>query len=200
MLKTLRKPIRIGPEDHGRRMSLDRFDRATGQEGHLYELSKGVIEVVDVPPPSHGRQVHALRSQFVRYEDTHPDVIDFIGGSGEAKVLLSPDQSERHPDLCIYLSVQPPVKDVWAVWVPEIVIEVVSARSIKRDYEDKPAEYLGFGIREYWIVDSMKQQMTAMVRRAGRWKTQILKPPQKYSTYLLPGFSLNLKRVLAAAK
>jgi hypothetical protein len=43
-------------------MSLDHFDRATGQEGHLYELNKGVIEVVDVPQPSHGRQVHALRS------------------------------------------------------------------------------------------------------------------------------------------
>jgi Uma2 family endonuclease len=200
MLKTLRKPIRIGPEDHGRRMSLDHFDRATGQEGHLYELNKGVIDVVDVPQPDHGRQVEALREQFVRYKVAHRGVIDSIGGSGEAKIPLSTDQSERHPDLSVYLSAQPQVKDVWAVWVPEIVIEVVSPRSVKRDYEDKPAEYLEFGVREYWIVDSTKQQMTAMVRRAGRWDTQLVKPPQKYSTYLLPGFTLNLKRVLTAAK
>jgi Uma2 family endonuclease len=136
----------------------------------------------------------------LRYEDSHPDVIDFIGGAGEAKILLSADQSERHPDLSVYLSAQPQVKDVWAVWVPEIVIEVVSPRSVKRDYEDKPAEYLEFGVREYWIIDSTKQQMTAMVRRAGIWQIQIVKPPQKYNTYLLPGFTLNLKRVLTAAK
>ena len=199
MLKTLRKPIRIGPGDHGRRMSLDRFDRATGQEGHLYELNKGVIEVVDVPDPTHGKQVQALRNQFARYQDAHPGAIDFVGGSGEAKILLSSDQSERHPDLSVYLRAQPQGKNVWAAWVPEIVIEVVSPRSVKRDYEDKPAEYLDFGVREYWIVDPMKQQMTAMVRHAGRWETRVVKPPQKYSTYLLPGFTLNLKRVLSAA-
>ena len=103
-------------------------------------------------------------------------MIDFIGGSGEAKILLSADQSERHPDLSVYLSAQPKVKDVWAVWVPEIVIEVVSPRSVKRDYEDKPTEYLEFGVREYWIVDSTKQQMTAMVRRAGLWTLRSSSP------------------------
>jgi hypothetical protein len=45
--KTLRKPVHIGPEDHGRRMSLDLFADAIAQEGYLYELGNGVIEVSD---------------------------------------------------------------------------------------------------------------------------------------------------------
>jgi Uma2 family endonuclease len=200
MLKTVHRITRVGPADHGRRMTLEQFDRAAGQEGHLYELNKGVIEVVNVPHPRHLAQVQALRNQFVLYQEGHPGIINSVASSNEAKLLIAADESERHPDLSVYLSPAPDVKDVWAVWVPEIVIEVVSQTSIKRDYEDKPAEYLKFGVDEYWIVDALKRQMTALTRRGGQWRAQILKPTQKYSTHLLPGFTLNVQRVLTAAK
>jgi hypothetical protein len=69
-----------------------------------------------------------------------------------------------------------------------------------RAYRDKAPEYLEFGINEYWIVDAQKRQMTAMTRWRGQWKSRIVKATQKYSTRLLPGFSLDLGKVLAAAK
>jgi len=50
------------------------------------------------------------------------------------------------------------------------------------------------------VVDASKQQMTAMVRWRGQWKQKAIKPTQKYTTRHLPGFTLDLKRVLAAAK
>jgi Uma2 family endonuclease len=56
---------------------------------------------------------------------------------------------------------------VWSVWIPEIVVEVVSPSSAKRDYHDKPSEYLSFGIDEYWIVDPAKQRMTVNRRWRG---------------------------------
>jgi len=114
--------------------------------------------------------------------------------------LIASTQSERHPDLSIYLDTQPDVSDVWSVWVPAIVIEVISTRSSARDYEDKPDEYLEFGVSEYWIVDAAKGQMTVLIRWRGQWKKQIVKPAQKFTTRLLPKFTLDLKRVLAAAK
>src|ERR671915_582794 len=99
MIRALRKAVvRVGPEDHGRRMSLDDFDRAAGREGHLYELNKGVIDVVNVPRPSHGRQVRSLLRQFMLYEEGRPGSIEYLAGSGEAKLLIGPAQSERHPD------------------------------------------------------------------------------------------------------
>jgi hypothetical protein len=41
--------------------------------------------------------------------------------------------------------------------------------------------------------------MTAKVRWRGQWKDKPVKPTQKHTTPLLPGFSLDLKRVLATA-
>ena len=201
MIKTLqRKQVHVGPDDNGRRMSLDRFDRAIGQQGYLYELSMGVIEVSDVPEPKHFKQVQAVRNQLVVYQEANPELVDSIAASNDAKILLASSQTERHPDLFVYLSPPPDVKDVWSLWTPEIVVEVVSKSSMRRDYEDKPGEYLQFGVDEYWIVDSFKHHMTVLIRWRGQWKEKIVKPPQKYTTRHLPGFSLDLKRVLAAAK
>jgi Uma2 family endonuclease len=167
MLKTAGKPIVIGPDHNGRRMTLDQFDRAIGREGYTYELNKGVIEVTDVPRPRHLAQVQEIRDQLVAYRLSNPDIIHSITGSNESKILIQPDQSERHPDLSVYLSAPPDLPDVWSLWVPAIVTEVVSESSAKRDYEDKPSEYLTFGVDEYWIIDAYKQQMTAKLRWRG---------------------------------
>ena len=201
MLKTLRKPPRvIGPRDHGKRMSLDEFDRARGQDGYVYELSKGVVDVTDVPHLNHGLLVEAIREQLIAYKLARPGVISYLPGSNESKILLAADESERHPDLSVYLEPAPDAPDVWSVWVPAIVIEVVSASSAKRDYEDKPSEYLGFGVAEYWIVDPVKGVMTANTRWRGTWRPKVVRPSRRYATPLLPKFTLDLKRVFAAAK
>jgi Uma2 family endonuclease len=200
MPTALRKPITIGPEYQGRRMTLDQFDRATTRDDRLFELNKGIIEIVDVPQPRHLQQVLAVRNQLVLYQEANPGVIHSITGSFDSKVLIASAQSERHPDLSVYLSPPPDVEDVWSLWIPEIVIEVVSPSSSRRDYHDKPGEYLEFGIDEYWIIDAQKQQMTAMTRWRGQWKPKILKPSQKYTTRQMPGFTLDLSRVISAGR
>src|SRR5687768_9016584 len=186
MLQTARrKKIVIGPEDHGRRMSLDDFDRAIAREGYLYELGKGVIEVSEVPKLDHGRQYAELRNQFVLYDAAHPGIIDYLAGGSEAKLLIAPTESERHPDLFVYCHPAPALDHPWSMWVPDIVIEVVSESSRKRDYEVKPEEYRELGIEEYWIIDAAKKQMTVLQRWRGRWRPLVVKPPKKYATRFL---------------
>ncbi len=118
----------------------------------------------------------------------------------DSKILLDSEQSERHPDISVYLSPPPETKDVWSTWVPAIVVDIVSKSSMDRDYKVKPSEYLAFGVEEYWIVDSFKQQMTANQRWRGQWKPKIVKTSQKYCPFCLPGFVLDLKRVLKVGK
>ena len=195
-----RTAVTVGPQDHGRAMSLEDFDRAEAREGHLYELSRGIITVSDVPGKKHLRQVHALNKQLYVYVAANPEVVRMIGGCGECKILVPPYESERHPDVAVYRTDPPDTQDIWSIWVPEIVVEVVSAGSEQRDYEEKPAEYLAFGVTEYWVVDAEKQQFTLMQRSGGRWLSRTLAPTDTHKPRPLPGFELQLAPVFAAAR
>jgi Uma2 family endonuclease len=117
----------------------------------------------------------------------------------ECKILLHGLESERHPDLAIYKSGPVEAVDVWATWIPDIVIEVVSRSSRRRDYEEKPDEYLDFGIREYWIINAEKQEMLVLRRFGGRWVKKLVRPPERYKTRLLPGFEFDCGAVFKAA-
>jgi Uma2 family endonuclease len=189
----------VGPEDHGRRMTLEEFDHAEVRGGYLYELSRGVITVSDVPGRKHLQQVHAINRQLYLYQAAHPEVIRTIGGGSDCKILAEAFESERHPDIFVYKTQSPDSDDIWSVWVPEIVVEVVSPSSEKRDYEEKPPEYLAFGVSEYWIFDEPKQQVTVLQRAGGRWRTTVLTAAQSIKTRLLPGFELSIATIFAAA-
>jgi Uma2 family endonuclease len=193
-----RKPKQIGPDDSGRPMSLAEFDRVDGQEGFLYELNKGIIEVTSIPHRRHFVQANEIREQLYAYKFQSPGVIEAVGTPDGTKLLIETEESERHPDVAVYTTPMPDVDEIWSIWVPTIAVEVVSKSSVKRDYEDKPGEYLAFGVSEYWIFDEFKKQMTALTRHGGAWKEKIIKPSQKYSTRHLPGFALDLKRVLVS--
>jgi Uma2 family endonuclease len=194
------RKITVGPEDNGRRMSLKEFDKAEAKEGFLYELSRGVITVSDVPNWTHQMQIDAASLQFTAYRFRYPESIFLMSQGSGCKVLLWDLESERLPDLSIYTEPPPAGADVWSEWIAAIVIEVVSKSSEHRDYVEKREEYLRFGIREYWILDAAKGEMRVLRRRGGTWTDIPVRPPKLYQTPLLPGLKFSCARVFKAAK
>ena len=193
--------IRIGPEDHGRAMSLADFEHAKVKEGYLYELERGVIVVSDVPNLPHAAQVIAARRQLAAYDLAHPGRIYGVFAGNECKILISEDESERHPDIAVYMT-EPTSEDsgVWLNWVPEIVVEVVSAQSHERDYNTKRKEYLRFGVSEYWILDLVKSELLVHRRAGDRWRKSKVPAGKLYTTPLLPGLEFDCGRVFEAAR
>jgi Uma2 family endonuclease len=193
--------IKLTPTDHGRHMSLADFEFADVQEGRTYELSRGVITVSDVPNPRHLVQVNEIRFQFSGYWVSRRDKLYAILTGSECKIPVEGLESERHPDLAIYKTPPPSAgREVWRVWIPEIVIEVVSLDSGVRDYVEKRDEYLAFGVQEYWIVDASREEVLILKRTSGRWKEQVVRPPELYRTRLLPKFVFDCAAVFAAAR
>src|SRR5438105_3327701 len=132
----LKSAIKVGPADHGRRMSLAEFDHAEVQEGYLYELGRGTIVVSDVPKKRHLYQVESIRDQLSACKRAQPGRIQVIAGGGECKILVAGYESERHPDLAVYKTLPPEEgEDFWSIWIPELVIEIVSPGSELRDYQ-----------------------------------------------------------------
>jgi Uma2 family endonuclease len=191
----------IGPADHGRPMSLEEFGEAEGQDGRVYELSRGIVTKVEVPNKRHMLLVAAIRDQLQSYKGLNPGIIQVIAAGNECKLVISALGSERHPDLAVYLTPPPEVEDerFWVRWVPELVIEVVSPRSRTRDYDEKPEEYLRAGVKEYWIVDGERRELTVLRRSRRRWINTTVSPPVIHRTRLLPGLHFSIAAILDAA-
>ncbi len=195
-MATASLPRRIGPADRGRQMTLDQFHMAEWAEGWLYELARGVLVVTEVPLPPHGRRVLKVARLFYRYDLDHPGVIKYQGGGAEARIWLRGLQSDRHPDQAVYLTVDTTNERPWGHWIPEIVVEIISKGSRRRDLIEKRAEYLRFGVREYWILDPKQRVLIALVRAGDVWDEVVVPEGGTFRSTVLPGLEARTSELL----
>ncbi len=165
--------------------------------GLRYEL---INRVLIVTPPAGNGEVSPNEEfgYLVRdYKYRHPQ------GSIVDEVLyeqtIHATTNRRRADRAIWLGLGrvPDVKKD----VPAIVVEFVSKqkRDHRRDYEEKKAEYLAIGVREYWIVDRFQRIMTVHRNVPEGVATLVVPENGTYETDLLPGFVLPLARIMAKA-
>ena len=197
----IKEKIMIGPRMHGRKMSLKKFEFAEVAEGYTYELARGYVVVSEVADFYHMRRVGLIRRYFDHYFFEHPDRIYEICGTMECKLVVPACESERHPDLSVYLHAPkgPKNRTMWRTWIPELTIEVVSESSRDRDYTQKRDEYWTLGVKEYWIVDAKLGQVLVLTRGRSQWTEKTLGPNDACETKLLPGFKLPCRTIFDAA-
>jgi Uma2 family endonuclease len=186
-MATVAAPIRIGPPDRGRQMSLEEFLEADVIEGYRYELSRGVVEVTEVPNDPHGVVVANLYDTVSQYRRARPRKIIRYGGGSEFRLWLPRMISGRNPDLAIVLRGAP--RDWRGRRIPALAAEVVSEDSIDRDYVTKREEYLAYGLLEYWIVDPLRRQVTVLTRHGDTWDETIFRDQQVIKSLVLPGLT-----------
>ncbi len=80
--------------------------------------------------------------------------------------------------------------------MPELVVEVVSASGVGRDYVEKRLDYLVEGIQEYWILDPMKRRMLVLLNRGESWEELLIAEDGIHRTDLLPGLVVNVGELL----
>ena len=185
-MATVATTLRIGPADHGRRMTLREFLEADEEDGYRYELARGVVEVTEVPNDPHGVVVSNLYDGVSWYRRNHPDYIYRYGGGNEFRLWLPGLVSGRNPDLAVVLRHAP--KDRRGRRLPVLAAEVVSRSSIERDYVIKREEYLAYGLLEYWIVDPIERKVTVLTRDGDVWAEQVVRGDQVIPSLVLPGF------------
>ena len=74
---------------------------------------------------------------------------------------------------------------------PDLVVEVLSAGTTRRDRGEKLALYAETGIREYWIVDPAERQIEFLVNEGGRFVVA-LPAGAEYRSQALPELHLDL--------
>lgn len=69
------------------------------------------------------------------------------------------DKNYVEPDISVICD-KSKLTDKGCHGAPDFIIEIVSPSSRKMDYSTKNALYSDFGVREYWIVDPVKERTT----------------------------------------
>jgi Uma2 family endonuclease len=182
-------------------VTLEEFEHADSQEGYRYELIEGKVFVSPIPDLPHEDIRDWLRNQLRVYAEAHPDVVNYV--KGPARVFLPRRRAVTapEPDVAAYHAFPldlPRAQRRWRDHSPVLVVEILSEDNAGKDLERNRELYLEVpSIREYWIVDPREDadrpSLTVHRRRGQRWQRPIAVPAGgRYSTRLLPGFTLDL--------
>src|SRR4051812_39561094 len=98
-MKTL---LRIGPEDVGRRLTLEEFTSASYEEGYKYELIDGRLSVAPAPDAPEGVNEFWLLRKLIVYSVQHPEVINFPYNKARIFVPNRPKLTAPEPDIAAY--------------------------------------------------------------------------------------------------
>jgi Uma2 family endonuclease len=81
---------------------------------------------------------------------------------------------------------------------PDIVIEIVSPSTTKKELFLKFEAYLNAGVREYWVIEPEQKKTQVHIYENGHFLSYGYKPDAVVHSTVLQGFSIDLKSLWAA--
>ncbi|MEM7134457.1 MAG: Uma2 family endonuclease [Chloroflexota bacterium] len=157
----------------------------------------------------HAEWVHGEAIIFMSAATRHQDLVTFLMKllgiyieffqlgklySAPYEMKPFPSSNAREPDILFVKSENKHLlEEQRLAGAADLIIEVVSPESVKRDNEDKFTEYEAAGVKEYWIVDSRSEHQTVefwVLDESGHYQSMPVVNNTYYST-VLPGFWLN---------
>ena len=79
-------------------------------------------------------------------------------------VVMAEDNTAQ-PDLLFIAKENAGIAKRWVFGAPDLVVEILSPSSIRRDRQDKLEQYARFGVKEYWIVDPANRSLEILTLR-----------------------------------
>lgn len=204
MVTTVRKHLEtpFGPRDAGLPMDLDEFEAADFEEGYRYEVIHGILVVTPSPLEEERSMNEELGHWLRNYREDHPDGTALDDTLHEHTIRTK--KSQRRCDRAVWAGFGKVPRTRGPVAkrdIPTIIVEFPSGRPAdqRRDYVEKKAEYRELRVREYWIIDRFRRQMTVHSRVDSKWTSRTFAESDVYRTDLLPGFELPIGKLLGFA-
>lgn len=168
-------------------------DYAAIDDGNYYELVRGKLELMS-PSPS-------VTHQFVSFEMhkriTNSCETDYVVLYAPIDVILSPTEV-RQPDLILIRRDRMHIlRKRGVVGPPDLVVEILSPSSLKRDKIDKLHTYAEFQIPEYWIVEPELGILEQYILQEGRLElVDIFQQDDLVASPHIPCISFTMKEVV----
>jgi Uma2 family endonuclease len=123
---------------------------AIPEDGHRYEVVRGVLYMSPAPSPGHQSSV----ARFVYY------LMEYVEFKGLGRVFVSPTDVELspgdivQPDVFVVLNAHLNyITSTRIIGVPDLAIELASPSTARYDLNEKLNVYAHAGVPEYWIAN-----------------------------------------------
>ncbi len=158
-----------------------------------YEVIEGELIELFTPAVIHQRIVKRL---FI-------ELTEFVEKRNLGEVFISPidvvlsDENAFQPDI-VFVSKENAgiVKEKAIFGSPDLVVEVISPSTLKRDTEDKKRLYAKFGVKELWLIFPGEKAVEVFSLKDGDYEVcSFGYDSGKVKSCILEGFELNLEQL-----
>jgi Uma2 family endonuclease len=162
-------------------------------DGKRYQVIDGELHMVPAPVPYHQK---VLTSLFKLIDS-------FVVGRNLGVVLVAPcdvvltDVDIVQPDI-FFISQErlDIIKEKNIQGTPDLVVEILSPHSEKIDKITKTKLYARFGVKEYWIVDPDKKEVTVLKLKGDSYKSQDVSGVRdSFKSTLLKGLEIEVSEI-----
>ncbi|MFP4441273.1 MAG: Uma2 family endonuclease [Chloroflexaceae bacterium] len=168
--------------------SVAQYLTLSNQTHRLIEFTDGVIEVLPMPTKYHQAISKLLFLALLAFVQPRGGDVFYA----PLRLQVRPG-TFREPDLLLILDKADPraQNEFWLG--ADLLVEIVSPDRPERDTEEKPLDYAGFGIPEYWIVNPLTETITVL-RLAGEGYTEygLFRRGEDAASHLLTGFRVSV--------
>ena len=158
-----------------------------------YELIDGELYMAPAPTWEHQESITNLVSTLR----------DFVRANGLGRVVASPvdvylsNEDVFQPDI-VFVSVErlDIIHRSGVHGAPDLVVEMLSPSTERRDLTIKRERYEMFGVREYWLADTIGKTITVLRARDGVFElVGVFGEGMTVETPLIPGLRVDVSEV-----
>ena len=178
-------------EKQAKRWTYEEYYRL--DDDQRYELIEGNLLMSPAPDTWHQNwlnDINLFLSQFVKQRKLGRIFIAPID------VVFDPENTVQ-PDIVFVSAANADMVQRRAIFgTPDLLIELVSPSSVKRDRYDKKDLYARFGVKEYWIGDPANKSLEILTLKEGRYELHCAAEEKgKLTSLVLAGLEFDLTEI-----
>ena len=170
-------------------------DYMSWDDDERWELIEGVPYLMSAPTSQHQEILGELFGQIWTFLKGKP-----------CKVILAPFDVRLYADTTDDTVVQPDLQIICdksiitkagCTGAPDMVVEILSPSTSKKDRELKFRIYQETGVREFWIIDPESKITSVNILEHEKYITKVYQETDKAPVYILDDFEIDLVEVFA---
>ena len=162
-------------------------------EGKRYEIVEGELYMVPAPTTTHQRISRKLEEMLSRFVEERK-----LGEVFDAPIdVVFSETDIVQPDI-IFISNENKniIKEENIKGAPDLIIEILSPSSAQRDKTIKKKLYAKNGVKEYWLVETQKRTIEALVLGKRGYETfKVFSDKEVLTTRLIKGLQIPVEQL-----